>query len=689
MSEDKKTDSDQDQRPVTDTAAAKADGAPPVAATTDAATSDAATTDAATMDQVRSLIVGAEQSELATINERVSQLEALLDGKLSTNDLPAGFAAAISGSSAAFDRKDKRHFLSNLNLLTREGVKAEIRAAEPAILQSVSANLTTVITQTIKQQFDDLIDYINEQINGSSSPLKRVQIKLRSIASRRPEAEIWLEAFPQYSVTRAMLVHQPSGLLIRSVHRQRDERGAVLRGGKLVSDASGDDEIIASMLSAIGNFADDAFGSNSSGGLKSLEFESSELVMFTSPLIKLVAVIEGPRPRNLEARLNRAFARLTDKYAERLKDFDGQITEDLKSQLRRDLEAVLRASDISGGGGEGEGNNPELDPATAYLEPENNSRGVIGAALLAIFVCLLIYVGYLLYQGWRENRIEMRAMAAIEENQRFATLPLSVDFDRTANALKLEGLIAQPGQRQELSDLVSAAIPSAIDVRSNLSTIWEESIAAELSNLNQKITTNSDVLSRVVENQNILTSRLNQQEDQQIIQAQTIAVNRSSRPTMPHFAVDATLIDLRRQVTEFLTAEGSVAFIEFDRLALFDQERLAVGLSMLFNEDGEFKDSNRAFRVGEVLSELERRKAGGRRLNVVAVVSGRSDVQQLGQAMLTKAQSVLKANHIDLQRVELRLMVYRDQDMSVGVEDADFGDFGAMADFPFVGFSWQ
>jgi len=101
-----------------------------------------------------------------------------------------------------------------------------------------------------------------------------------------------------------------------------------------------DDDILSGMLTAIQDFVKDAFTDKSKSGLKKLEFGDSVIHLRRGTGFYIAVVVDGTEEDGLEEKLDQAVENIENEYGERLKDWDGKVSD--MSEIKDQLDILLK-----------------------------------------------------------------------------------------------------------------------------------------------------------------------------------------------------------------------------------------------------------------------------------------------------------------------------------------------------------
>jgi hypothetical protein len=113
-------------------------------------------------------------------------------------------------------------------------------------------------------------------------------------------------------VTEIFLIHRETGLLL--LHISRDP------------EAASDSDLISSMLTAIRDFAHDAFGRGQEGHLEEIEYGERHILIETAQRAYLAVVVDGIEPPGFRGAMREQIIEVNHTYEAALRDYDGNPT---------------------------------------------------------------------------------------------------------------------------------------------------------------------------------------------------------------------------------------------------------------------------------------------------------------------------------------------------------------------------
>jgi hypothetical protein len=149
---------------------------------------------------------------------------------------------------------------------------------------------------------------VDAQVRTSFS-LRSAWWRLRARLGGASAAEASLRQALPFRVAEVFLIHRETGLLLRHL-------------SQAVSDQA-DSEIISAMLTAIRDFAADAFGRGAEGELDAIEHGEHRILIEAAQHAYLAVVVDGVEPSGFRAIMRERLIEIEHAHAEALSHYDG------------------------------------------------------------------------------------------------------------------------------------------------------------------------------------------------------------------------------------------------------------------------------------------------------------------------------------------------------------------------------
>jgi len=192
-----------------------------------------------------------------------------------------------------------------------DAIRRQIRDAREEMIESLYPIIGQVVVRAVSEAFRDLARSVDAQMRNSLNPeaiFRRWRARLGGVS----DADAILRAALLFSVAEVFLIHRETGLLLR--HLSRDAR------------ASADSDLISGMLTAIRDFAQDAFGRGEEGQLDEIQYGDRRILVEAAQHAYLAVVVDGVEPPGFRTEMRERIIEIEHTYDRILRHYDGDST---------------------------------------------------------------------------------------------------------------------------------------------------------------------------------------------------------------------------------------------------------------------------------------------------------------------------------------------------------------------------
>ncbi|MFN2167606.1 MAG: SH3 domain-containing protein, partial [Anaerolineae bacterium] len=240
-------------------------------------------------------------------------------------------------------------------------IRRQIQDSQDDIIAALYPIIGKTIRRAVAESMRDLARRVDQNLR-STFGIQRLTRPIRARMQGVTVAELALrESFP-FRVEEIFLIHRESGLLLS--HLSSDPEQAQ------------DRDLVSSMLTAIRDFAQDAFGGEEEGDLDTIQVGTLSIMLEPGPWAYLAVVIEGIAPEHFSDEVYGTLSDLHQAYSEALREYDGDP--DSLPGIEGYLQPLLLAADAS---------------AAAPAEPDTARRTpwlAIAAGGIVLLLCLTL-----------------------------------------------------------------------------------------------------------------------------------------------------------------------------------------------------------------------------------------------------------------------------------------------------------
>lgn len=268
------------------------------------------------LTELRELIVGPEQRELARLRERLE------DPSLRAEDISQIVAEAI-----AIRAKRDRTLLRTLQPMMEESLKLSVERDPKFIADALFPIIGQAVRKAVAHALRGMVESLNHILERSFS-WDSLMWRIEALRTGKSFGEVALMRSLRFRVEQVLLIHAETGLLISQ---------ATAKSAKTT-----DAQTVSSMLGVIQDFVRDSFTTDGSQDIEVVQFGESTLSIGRGPLAIFAAVVSGTAPPDLRNFFQQTLERIHREFGEELQSFSGE-SESLAA-VKPLLEACLLGS---------------------------------------------------------------------------------------------------------------------------------------------------------------------------------------------------------------------------------------------------------------------------------------------------------------------------------------------------------
>ncbi len=266
-------------------------------------------------DELRRLLLGREQDELRELREHLE------DAERQTREL-----SRILPEAVKLSREGGEDLTRALRPSVESSIQETIEKKPQAFVDVFFPLIGPIVRRSIAEALRGLIQSLNQTLEHTFS-WQGLKWRWEAWRTGRSFAEVVMLRSLVYRVEQVFLFHRETSMSL--LHVAAD------------ATVAKDSDMIAGMLSAIQDFARDAFDVGDSEALEETRIGELNVWIALGRHAYLAAVIRGNPPRSLRLVLEEAIESVHLQRGAELKDFQGDAS--VFEPLRPDLEACLQA----------------------------------------------------------------------------------------------------------------------------------------------------------------------------------------------------------------------------------------------------------------------------------------------------------------------------------------------------------
>lgn len=206
---------------------------------------------------------------------------------------------------------DRDALVATISPVLGEAIRHQIRNAREEMIEALYPIIGQLVVRAVSEAVRDLARTVDAQVRRSFDP-RAVWWRIRARLGGASPAEMSLRASLPFEVSEVFLIHRQTGLLLW--HLSRDP------------EAARNSDLVGSMLTAIRDFAQDAFGRGREGQLDEIEYGEESILLEASRHAYLAVVASGVEPPGFRAEMRKRIVEIEHAHAETLRSYDGDAS---------------------------------------------------------------------------------------------------------------------------------------------------------------------------------------------------------------------------------------------------------------------------------------------------------------------------------------------------------------------------
>lgn len=203
---------------------------------------------------------------------------------------------------------DKDALIATITPVLGDAIRRRIAEAREEMIEALYPIIGQLVVRAVSEAVRDLARTVDAQVRTSFS-VRSIWWRLRARLGGASAAEASLRQALPFRVAEVFLIHRETGLLLRHL-------------SQTVSDQA-DLEIIGAMLTAIRDFAADAFGRGAEGELDAIEHGEHRILIEAAEHAYLAVVADGVEPSGFRAVMRERLIEIEHAHAATLRHYDG------------------------------------------------------------------------------------------------------------------------------------------------------------------------------------------------------------------------------------------------------------------------------------------------------------------------------------------------------------------------------
>ena len=258
---------------------------------------DSSSTDEQTMAELRTLLLGPAEAQIAAVHQRLTDPRRQLEEV--SHVLPAAIAVRTRQDDELTDA---------LAPTVAAALQRSVRKNPQPLADAIFPIMGPAIRKAIATALSGMVQSLNQSLTYSLS-IKGLKWRLEALRTGKSFAEVVMLHTLLYRVEQVFLIHKETGLLLQQ---------ASAAGTK-----SQDADMVSAMLTAIQDFVHDSFKTARGDDLETLKVGGLTVWVEQGPQAVLAGVIRGTAPQDLRAVFVETLERIHLEFGAALNEFKG------------------------------------------------------------------------------------------------------------------------------------------------------------------------------------------------------------------------------------------------------------------------------------------------------------------------------------------------------------------------------
>jgi hypothetical protein len=242
-----------------------------------------------------------------TLAELEHEIELLNDVERLAAKIQPSLAPAISASI----NESREEMVGALYPIIDRLIGTSVRESQDSMVDALYPIIGRLVTRAVTEALRDLAHRIDDQMRATLD-IKRLMRRVQGRIAGLSEAELALREALPFQVLQIFLIHRETGLLLHVLSQD--------------PALSADSDVISGMLTAIRDFADDAFGRGQEGELDEVQYGGRRIVIESARYAYVATVIEGIYPGGFRTQVRERLLTIEQQSSAALRTYDGDAS---------------------------------------------------------------------------------------------------------------------------------------------------------------------------------------------------------------------------------------------------------------------------------------------------------------------------------------------------------------------------
>lgn len=238
------------------------------------------------------ILFGEYRQQIAQMRQQVTDLQRLLD-------------------ALEVQINDEEALISTITPVIASAIRTNITDSRDEMIDALYPIMGKLVQRSVTEAMRDLARRIDEQMRRTlnvQALWRQILVRMRGVS----QAEMALRnAFP-FQVLQVFLIHRETGLLLMHCAQQTEE--------------TTDSDLISSMLTAIRDFTEDAFGRGQEAELNEIQYGERSILIEVAHMVYIAVVIEGVLRSGFREQMREMMITIEHQHAAALRAYDGDAS---------------------------------------------------------------------------------------------------------------------------------------------------------------------------------------------------------------------------------------------------------------------------------------------------------------------------------------------------------------------------
>ena len=258
------------------------------------------------LEKLKAILLKPDQQRIRLLEEEIERLRRNFENKEQFLEFLKPILSKALDEKVVESREEMARILAPV---MGAAIKKQISEAQEEVVDALYPVIGATIRKSIAEAMRNLARMVNEKVDKALSFHFLFQ-KMKARVSGVSESELLLKETLPFRIHEIFFIHRDTGLLIRHVSGSQP----------LTSD---DQDIIAGMLTAIRDFASNAFGSEKEQEVNEIQYNDFQIILESGRMFYLAVVTSGVPDNHFYSLLDEITIKIHKEHGQHLREFKG------------------------------------------------------------------------------------------------------------------------------------------------------------------------------------------------------------------------------------------------------------------------------------------------------------------------------------------------------------------------------